>query len=101
VSATRSGDAARVRRALANARPILDELRTALGVWCDSVAQDAEARQGVTAGAADPSKDPEYSLALDALGALDPVQPALAAAEACFTEAEPVITPDIEAEPEL
>jgi hypothetical protein len=101
VSATRPGDASRVQRALDNTRQALDELRTAIGVWADSVAQDAEARQGVTAGAADPSKDAGFRLALDALGALDPIGPALAGAEAHFTEAEASITPEPEAEPEL
>jgi hypothetical protein len=101
VSATRPGDADRVRRALASTRVALDELRIALGTWCDNVAQDAEARQGAAAGAADPARDPEFRLALTALGALDPASPALAGVEARFTKAETGITADAEAEPEL
>jgi hypothetical protein len=101
VSATRPADAGRVRGALASTRLALEELGMALGTWCDSVAQDAEARQGAAAGAADPANDAEFRLALDALGALDPVSPALAGVEARFGEAEAGITADAEAEPEL
>ena len=97
VSVTRHREADAMRQLLADAKQALSQLYTAWGLWADSVRQDAEARQGVPAGA-DLAADREYWPALDAGSAIEQAKTALSDVEAQFRGAEPSMgTPEGEA----
>ena len=73
----RNRETAKVQKRIADANAALDNLTGALSRWTDTVRTDAEARQGVAAGAP-LADDPELWHALDAVTACERARAALA-----------------------